>query len=383
MAEEKSSVRRNSQYRRPILDEKERNRLRRQTTPRPAASRSSASRTMRENTGSPVTREGMSEEEYRKARARRARARALARKRRRQKQIFAGIAILAVIVVLCLAVFVLPKVFKKTYEPGWIQNEAGNTVWQNKDGSILTQGGLQVIDGNTYFLEEGTGVAKKGLVSDKGSTYYFNEETGILEPGFHKVDGTTYYFDPETGAMVSGGLRTIDGNQYLFEDDGALVTNQRAYEIDGVRKMIDENGVVSDLTHAQELAAKKLDEVGWDLEKAFWWVVPMEYDYDLSETVPDGMLASEYFATAGFENDMGTCYVAAATFYEMAYMLGYDAHFIMGYIAWNGGYGDHGWVEIDQDGDTFVYDATLGSYGWKFHYGDPNTRDYLMYDRVP
>ena len=383
MAEEKSSVRRSSQYRRPILDEKERDRLRRQVSGKPSASRASAPRTVQENAGSPVSREGLSDEEYRKARARRARARARARKRRRQRQIFAAVAILAVVVVLCLAVFVLPKLFKKTYEEGWIQNAEGNTVWQNSDGSILTQGGLQTIDGNKYFIEEGSGVAKKGIVTDNGNSYYFNEETGIMETGFHSVNGVTSYFDPETGAMVSGGLKTIDGKQYYFEDTGALVVNQRAYVIDGVRKMIDENGVVTDLTHAQELAAKKLDEVGWDLEKAFWWVVPMEYDYDLSETVPDGMLASEYFATAGFENNMGTCYVAAATFYEMAYMLGYDAHFIMGYIAWNGGYGDHGWVEIDQDGDTFVYDATLGSYGWKFHYGDPNTRDYLMYDRVP
>ena len=383
MAEERSSVRRSSQYRRPILDEKEREKLRRQTTARPSAARSVSSRTVQNSASSRISREDMSDEEYRRARARRARARALARKRKRQKQIIMAGGALAVILIICLAVFLVPRLFRKKYEEGWIQNAEGNTVWQNSDGSTLAKGGLQTIDGSTYYLEEGTGALKKGLVTDNGTTYYFNEETGIMETGFQDVNGTKYYFDTETGAMVSGGLKTIDGSQYYFEDSGALLVNQRAYEIDGVRKMIDENGVVTDLTHAQELACQKLDEVGWDLEKAFWWVVPMEYDYDLSETVPDGMLASEYFATAGFENNIGTCYVAAATFYEMAYMLGYDAHFIMGYIAWNGGYGDHGWVEIDQDGDTFVYDATLGSYGWKFHYGDPNTRDYLMYDRVP
>lgn len=70
----------------------------------------------------------------------------------------------------------------------------------------------------------------------------------------------------------------------------------------------------------------------------------------------------------------GNCYVLAAMFCEMARLLGYDAHLINGQVPLKlGGYGPHGWVEIIENGATYVYDPdyTLetGKNGFALTYG--------------
>lgn len=82
----------------------------------------------------------------------------------------------------------------------------------------------------------------------------------------------------------------------------------------------------------------------------------------------------------------------AAAFCELARALGYDAHQMSGYVpSSSGGLTEHSWVEIDQNGATyvcdpdFVYDmARKGRVvnGYMFAYRTSGTWMYTRYYRM-
>ena len=132
-------------------------------------------------------------------------------------------------------------------------------------------------------------------------------------------------------------------------------------------------------------AAAVLDQVGWDLHKAFdWCAMPYAY-YINGEWLPrDGSPGMEWYADRGFDAHEGNCYVMAACFCEMAKMLGYDAHQISSCTITRNGTCDHSWVEIDNyngSGKSYIFDpdfqSELGRNGFAISYGDKGT---LMYD---
>ena len=93
----------------------------------------------------------------------------------------------------------------------------------------------------------------------------------------------------------------------------------------------------------------------------------------------------------GFKTGSGDCYVMAATFYWMAKVAGYDAHYVKGYFQKSGGKkGAHAWVEIDQKVNgkkkTYVYDPNFQKEyklnGYKLTYGAKRTLKYVNYKRV-
>ncbi len=134
-------------------------------------------------------------------------------------------------------------------------------------------------------------------------------------------------------------------------------------------------------------ASAVLDEIGWDLEAAFRWSAGLTYDrHDKSmpRRPDDGTVA---FAEFGFDNGKGNCYVMAATFAEMARLLGYDARQISGLVplgdlSGNFDYGPHSWVEIDMDGTTYVFDPDFtnetGTNGFMITYGQSGTWRYTF-----
>ena len=131
-------------------------------------------------------------------------------------------------------------------------------------------------------------------------------------------------------------------------------------------------------------ACAVLDQVGWDLRSAYKWSVGITYVRSgLNESV-----GTRELAHIGFSTRKGNCYVYAATFYEMAIVLGYDAHQIVGGVVnLHGGLSPHSWVEIDMEGTTYVFDPEFeqtrsGRDGWKFHYGRKNTWVYAQYRRI-
>ena len=67
--------------------------------------------------------------------------------------------------------------------------------------------------------------------------------------------------------------------------------------------------------------------------------------------------------------------------------MGYDAHQVTGYVQITTGWGPHSWVEIDMDGETYVFEPDglriLGmDHTYMFHYGDKGTWKYADYVRM-
>ena len=135
-------------------------------------------------------------------------------------------------------------------------------------------------------------------------------------------------------------------------------------------------------------AASVLDSVGWDLRAAYNWSVGTlsYYGHGKPDMPEDGSPGSRFFADFGFKNLKGNCFVFAATFYEMARLLGYPSRQIYGWVPKRGGgLTPHSWVEIDIDGETWVFDPEFhhatGKNGFMFRYGTPGT--WQQFDYAP
>ena len=125
-------------------------------------------------------------------------------------------------------------------------------------------------------------------------------------------------------------------------------------------------------------AVNVLNSIGWDLNNAFNWAASLKYYSGVSKTPDPGI---NYFGNFGFDNKKGNCYVMAAVFYEMAYVMGYNVRQMAGQVPLrSGGDGPHSWVEIDMEGQTYVFDPDFTNYtnqnGFKFKYGQSGTWIY-------
>ncbi len=152
------------------------------------------------------------------------------------------------------------------------------------------------------------------------------------------------------------------------------------------RALCDSFGIFYSMTYVRNMypeACAILDQVGWDIRKAYNWSVGITY----VRSSLNQDYGTRYLAHLGFSTRKGNCYVYAATFYEMTQALGYDSHQIVGYVKnRNGGLSPHSWVEIDMEGTTYVFDPEFeqtkpGRDGWKFHYGKSGTWMYADYYR--
>ncbi|MEE3420834.1 MAG: transglutaminase domain-containing protein [Lachnospiraceae bacterium] len=134
-------------------------------------------------------------------------------------------------------------------------------------------------------------------------------------------------------------------------------------------------------------AKAKLDQIGWTLRKAFNWSAGMKY-YGHNSIMPDTPDPGiKWYADYGFDNHKGNCYVMAATFYEMAVTLGYEARQCWGVVPLRrGGLGPHSWVEVNLNSGTdkaaswAVFDPDFteetGRNGYNIYYGQSGTWRY-------
>ena len=130
-------------------------------------------------------------------------------------------------------------------------------------------------------------------------------------------------------------------------------------------------------------ASAVLNQVGWNLQAAFNWSAGIKW----VKSPTDPALGSRYFANLGFTNHQGNCYVMAATFYEMARTLGYEAHQMTGTVPLRrGGMGPHSWVEVNVGGTYYVCDPDFTNEsrknGYMIHYGQSGTWRYTGYSRM-
>ena len=306
---------------------------------------------------------------------------------------------------------------------GWVMDGSKWYYFDPENENRMLSDCEKIIDGIRYIFTS-SGAMYTGWYYVEGEGYYYYTAGGFQASGWYQDGATWYYLDPENNnIMVNdtwkvingnwysffdwGGMRTnwsyITGNWYYFGGDGAMKTgwqtigNSRYYfykendpnggvwgamatnvTIDGI--YIAADGTAS---AAYGYAAAVLDQIGWDLRAAFNWSAGLSY-VSVSDTPDPG---SEYFATYGFQNGSGDCYVMAATFYYMAKLLGYDAHQMTGYVPLlNGGMGPHSWVEIDMNGTTYVFDPDFthetGYNGYQITYGASGTWIYRDYYRM-
>ena len=268
-------------------------------------------------------------------------------------------------------------------QKGWLRKD-GKDYFFNKQSGVLTTGWFTINNYKYYF---GTDGAKRlGLQKIDNKIYYFLEKnnSGVMMTGWITVGSYRYFF--KTDGSAATGLTTIGGNQYYFDDNGRLLKD-RKIKINGWYYTISTSGVASRVSEAQDLAMKRLDEVGWSLRNAYNWSVGLTYDRSTSETAPAGYKEADWFAIYGFKYHSGNCYMYACTFYQMAIALGYDAHFVKGYVpSASRGMVTHGWVEVVINGTTYICDPDFeyddGVNGYMIYYGKPGTWRYSNYRRV-
>ena len=207
-----------------------------------------------------------------------------------------------------------------------------------------------------------------------------------VKSGWETVDGVKYYY--ENGEKVVNKAKKIGKYTYCFDKNGKLVTNKPYYKFNSkTYYKIKKNGQATKLSTVETMAAVRLQKCKGNLKKAFNWSVSLQYagNVKVSKKTP-----TEY-GLYGFKTGSGDCYVMAATFYWMAKVAGYDAHYVKGYFQKSGGKkGAHAWVEIDQKVNgkkkTYVYDPNFQKEyklnGYKLTYGAKRTLKYVNYKRV-
>lgn len=204
--------------------------------------------------------------------------------------------------------------------------------------------------------------------------------------GWETVDGVKYYY--VNGEKITNKVKKIGKYTYCFDKTGKLVTNKPYYKVNSkTYYKIKKNGQATRLSTVETMAAVRLQKCKGNLKKAFNWSVSQQYagNVKVSKKTP-----TEY-GLYGFKTGSGDCYVMAATFYWMAKVAGYDAHYVKGYFQKSGGKkGAHAWVEIDQKVNgkkkTYVYDPNFQKEyklnGYKLTYGAKRTLKYVNYKRV-
>lgn len=204
--------------------------------------------------------------------------------------------------------------------------------------------------------------------------------------GWETVDGVKYYY--VNGEKITNKVEKIGKYTYCFDKTGKLVTNKPYYKVNAkTYYKIKKTGQATKLSAVETMAAVRLQKCKGNLKKAFNWSVSLQYagNVKVSKKTP-----TEY-GLYGFKTGSGDCYVMAATFYWMAKVAGYDAHYVKGYFQKSGGKrGAHAWVEIDQKvkgkKKTYVYDPNFQKEyklnGYKLTYGAKRTLKYVNYKRV-
>ena len=206
-----------------------------------------------------------------------------------------------------------------------------------------------------------------------------------VKSGWETVDGVKYYY--ENGEKVVNKAKKIGKYTYCFDKNGKLVTNKPYYKFNSkTYYKIKKNGQATKLSTVETMAAIRLGKYKGNLKKAFNWSASLSYvpNIKVSKKTP-----TEY-GLYGFKTGTGDCYVMAATFYWMAKVAGYDAHYVKGYFKKSNGRGAHAWVEIDQKvggkTKTYVYDPNFQQEyklnGYKLTYGAKKTLKYINYKRV-
>ena len=285
---------------------------------------------------------------------------------------------------------------------GWNLTEEG-WWYENSDGTYPANMWKE-IDGKWYYFNL-DGYIKTGWFKYNGDFYYLQSDGSMATDmwldgdyvdhqgkwtrsegsfsGWCEKDGEWFLY--ENGSPVKGWVNIGNtGNYYYFYTDedsskgypGAMATDTY---VDGWYITMD------GISNCATAKAKEIVESSdGTLRSAYQYATSLSYSGKYTYT---SEWTSADLAYQGLYYGTGNCYVMAATFYELALILGYDAHQMAGYIALGGGsQGAHSWVEIDEYDGTWVYDTNLSMQyqrdAFRFHYGKSGTWVYQNYSRM-
>lgn len=175
-------------------------------------------------------------------------------------------------------------------------------------------------------------------VTDDGETWTEYPEIR-LAPGFHYEGGELMYVDPETGWYVADA--TVDGFQF---DENGLYTSGNT-ELDGYVK-----AALAQITDAS-MSREEMLHAAFNYTRDSFTYLRRNY-YQIGDT---GWEMEN--ALVMFQTGYGNCYCFASVFYYLSRQLGYDSTAISGVVGSNRS--PHGWVEIDFNGVTNIFDPEL------------------------
>ena len=181
----------------------------------------------------------------------------------------------------------------------------------------------------------------------------------------HRYHGT--FITHVHARTVSGGAKTFLGQTTFQVPESAMMTEAE-------RRV---QGHVDNI-HGQ-VGRTLRASFDWTYRSITWSWLPIHV------TPPAGFTRSQWYAVIGFEQRTGNCFVFAATFYQLAKGLGYNARYVEGSVgAAGGGFVPHGWVEININGNWYIFDPeaqrSLGGRGLNF-FMQPINRPVLNYVR--
>ncbi|MCD8336644.1 MAG: transglutaminase domain-containing protein [Lachnospiraceae bacterium] len=180
----------------------------------------------------------------------------------------------------------------------------------------------------------------------------------------------TYAASGTSSSTTKNGLVKKNGKLYYYKN-GKLVKDKLGIKIDGNYYRISAKGVCKKVSEAAGRAGIQLEKIGRastnskTLKKAFTWCSTQITYAAVTGSPASGQSKAQYYAIYGFKKKRGDCNVMAATFYQMAKVLGYDAKFVSGYIIssydsdGNAVLAKHAWVTIKLKGTTYVYDPNF------------------------
>ena len=212
--------------------------------------------------------------------------------------------------------------------------------------------GIHLSGTSGFFVDaDGRVVRGTGFLDEQNRRYYRCDETGRI-----LADYAPHYLEGHAVFVRADGILRRNGvfGEYLYDENGFYTTGNTELDAkldDFIAACTTEDMTQEECLHACYEAVRALRYLGRN--PAYGpEVKTIPYDKQLE------------FADKILSTGKGDCYNFAAVFCLLARKLGYLASPIVGECgySWNWYPIAHGWVEIELDGETFLFDPQIENY---------------------
>ncbi len=165
-------------------------------------------------------------------------------------------------------------------------------------------------------------------------------EKTVLSPGYHLIKGALYYVDGNGDFALD---KAVEG--HWFDTTGRYTTG---------------NGTLDTLMRTETLKFAKDGMSREQLLQAMFnhMISTKNFTYLSREKLVGGATGwEERYAIPMLQGRRGNCYSYASVTFFLAKNIGYDPRAVAGYVGHNRA--PHGWIELVQNGVTYIYDTEL------------------------